>query len=156
MGIISGTQTNFLTEAFWCGERVIKYLQGNMKLLVVVFALAAMVKAASVDTLNKDTFDTYLNENENVFVLFKVNWCRHCRRLAPTWEKLPDELEGFGIKVAKVDCTQSKDLCRLHGVRSYPTLKFFNNGTETSRYRGHRDLNSLAYFATDQAKENTI
>jgi len=28
-----------------------------MKLLVVVFALAAIVKAASVDTLNEDTFD---------------------------------------------------------------------------------------------------
>jgi len=86
--------------------------------------------------------------------MFKVNWCGHCRRLAPTWEKLPDELEGVGIKVAKVDCTQSKGLCRLHGVRSYPTLKFYKNGRETSRYRGRRRLYSLAKFAIDQAKED--
>merc|ERR1712038_192748 len=152
---ISGTQTYFLTEAFsiffvW-RKSGFKYLQGNMKLLVAVFALAAIVQAASVDNLNEDTFDAYLNENENVFVAFKVNWCRHCRRLAPTWEKLPDELEGFGIKVAKVDCDQSGDLCDLHGVRFYPTLKFYKNGMETSRYRGHRSLNSLARFAIYQA-----
>ena len=36
---------------------MVKYLQGNMKLLVAVLALAAIVQAASVDNLNEDTFD---------------------------------------------------------------------------------------------------
>ncbi len=79
-------------------------------------------------------------------------WCGHCKRLAPTWEKLADEVTSSGLSkvhVAKVDCTVSKDVCSSQGIRGYPTLQLFKNGEVTApvKYSGARDLSALLDFA---------
>lgn len=51
-------------------------------------------------------------------------WCGHCKRLAPTWDKLADEFATVdSVNVATVDCTVNRDACTSNGVRGYPTLK---------------------------------
>lgn len=79
-------------------------------------------------------------------------WCGHCKRLAPTWEKLADEVaDNEGVHVAKVDCTTQRDVCSAQGVRGYPTLKLFTGGdaSDGKKYAGSRDLASLKdYLAT--------
>ena len=45
---------------------------------------------------------------------------------------------GLKPKLAKVDATVESELGSKHGVRGYPTLKFFVNG-EASDYSGPRD-----------------
>lgn len=58
-------------------------------------------------------------------------WCGHCKRLAPTWDKLSEEYASTeGVNVAKVDCTEHRPLCQAQGVRGYPTLKLFKSGAD--------------------------
>ncbi len=83
-----------------------------------------------------------------------VQWCGHCKRLAPTWEKLAEEFSTSEPKVhvAKIDCTTQKTACQAHGVRGYPTLKFFNKANPDGiKYSGARDQGALSSFA----KENS-
>lgn len=86
------------------------------------------------------------------FPTLSSQWCGHCKRLAPIWEELADEVEGdANVHVAKVDCTRHRDVCAAHGLRGYPTLQLFTGGDASSgkKYAGSRDVSSLKdYLAT--------
>lgn len=81
-----------------------------------------------------------------------MQWCGHCKRLAPTWDKLAEEAAaaGLNVKVAKVDCTTERDVCTKQAIRGYPTLQLFEAGsTEPVKYNGGRDLPALLAFAKE-------
>lgn len=57
------------------------------------------------------------------------------------------------IKIAKVDCTISRDICSQQDITGYPTLQFFKQGqTNGVRFRGTRDLPSLTTFINEQLR----
>jgi thioredoxin domain-containing protein 5 len=115
-------------------------------LAVAVFALLSTANAEPV-TLDDSNYDSSVGEGV-WFVKYYAPWCGHCKRLAPTWEKLADEVTsaGLNVKVAKVDCTVAKDVCSGQGIRGYPTLQLHTNG-KVDKYNGSRDLQALLDFA---------
>ena len=62
--------------------------------------------------------------------------------ICSTWEQLADAYTG----VAKVDCTQHKEVCSAQGVRGYPTLKLFKDGSEVEKYSGARSFDALSSY----------
>eukprot|EP00353_Schmidingerella_taraikaensis_P010239 CAMPEP_0185581214 /NCGR_PEP_ID=MMETSP0434-20130131/18177_1 /TAXON_ID=626734 ORGANISM="Favella taraikaensis, Strain Fe Narragansett Bay" /NCGR_SAMPLE_ID=MMETSP0434 /ASSEMBLY_ACC=CAM_ASM_000379 /LENGTH=124 /DNA_ID=CAMNT_0028199699 /DNA_START=26 /DNA_END=400 /DNA_ORIENTATION=- len=119
--------------------------------ILALFALFA-VSTASVVTLNAETFEDAV-ESGTAFVKFYAPWCGHCKRLAPTWDKLADEFATEdGVTIAKVDCTTDRDVCSSQGVRGYPTLKLFTNG-ESTKYAGGRDLGSLKDYVVSHTSD---
>ena len=51
-------------------------------------------------------------------------------------------------------CTTERDICSAHGVRGYPTLMMFKDGSkEGERYSGGRDLSALLAFLGTAAEE---
>jgi len=82
------------------------------------------------------------------FVNFQTTWCGHCRRLAPIWKELENSI-GDRVNIVSVDCDEEEAVCRSYGVRGYPTLILFNNGTPIVNYRGARSLNSLTGFLSN-------
>ena len=98
--------------------------------------------------LTDATFHPYISAKNGVqFVKFYAPWsvildvalpvltlallcrCGHCKRLAPTWEKLADRYHDDDlVEVAKVDCTVEKATCQRYGVKGYPTLILFADG----------------------------
>jgi len=102
--------------------------------------------------LTKDNFDQHLADNEFVFVEFYAPWCGHCKRLAPDWAKLATKLkeEGHKVSVAKLDATQAEEVAAKHGIRGYPTIKFFRNGKGLD-YEGGRTLDELYNYAVKKS-----
>ena len=85
--------------------------------------------------------------------------------MKPAWDSLGDKFkDSKTVIIADVDCTASgKSLCDKHGVRGYPTIKYYNPPDEEGEdYKGGRDLAALTKFVETElgpgcsvdAKEN--
>lgn len=105
---------------------------------------------AGLFELTDATFDKHIQEGKH-FIKFFAPWCGHCKNLAPTWEelaaKIVDSSKSDAVTIAKVDCTQYKEICAKFEIRGYPTLLFIEDGGETvEKYQGSRTLEDLESF----------
>ena len=70
--------------------------------------------------------------------------------MKPAWEDLGSEYESSSVLIGNVDCTQESSLCSKHGVRGYPTIKYYKDGDkEGQSYSGGRSLDALKSFTAD-------
>jgi len=133
--------------------------------LLAIVALCVSVRSATAEeteeetpfviSLTSDTYDAAVAGDKLVFVKFYAPWCGHCQRLAPTWDKIAKKYsENKNIDIAKVDCTEHKDVCTKNGVKGYPTLKLFHKGEEIEAYKKGRTFSDLDQFL--QGKEGAI
>lgn len=83
-----------------------------------------------------------------------------CKSLAPTWESVAqDFVSEPTVVVAKVDAEaeNSKITAEAHGVKSYPTLKFFPKGSTTSEdYDGGRSEEDIVAFINQKSGTHRI
>jgi protein disulfide-isomerase A6 len=108
-----------------------------MKFGAIVFAAVAAVAAAEGPVqLTGDNFAA-ITEGKNALVKFYAPWCGHCKRLKPAFDQLGTAYEGHAkVVIGESDCTaDGKSLCQTHGVKGYPTLKYFIGGKDEA-YKG--------------------
>ena len=92
--------------------------------------------SASTLKLTEDRFSEEILEFEGpALVDFWADWCGPCRAIAPTIDAVAEELQGRA-KVGKVDVDANPKLAETFGIRSIPTLIFFQNGVEVNRIIG--------------------
>lgn len=82
-------------------------------------------------------------------------WCGHCKNLAPEYAKAAASLEGL-VKVAAIDCDveTNKQLCAMHDVKGFPTIKVFSGGLKTvpEDYNGPRTAAAIVDYAVKTIK----
>ena len=101
-----------------------------------------------VINLTGENYASSLADGNTYFVKYYAPWCGHCKKLAPTWEELSNEVPE-NVKIAHVDCTQQQDICTQQDIKGYPTLKLHRAGsTEGEKYQGSREKSELLAHAT--------
>lgn len=76
-------------------------------------------------------FYTILNSDEPWLVDFYTPWCSHCTTFAPHFKQLGKRLlNEKAIQTAKINCQEHYSLCRDVGIRSYPSLRFYEGRTQ--------------------------
>jgi protein disulfide-isomerase-like protein len=105
-----------------------------------------------VQVITQSNWNEVLNDPANGLWLLKfyAPWCGHCKKLAPTLDKMAPYLAGK-LAIGKIDCTVEKGLCSEQQVRGYPTLKVYRDG-DIFDYPGQRDADSMIDFAEKMSK----
>jgi thiol-disulfide isomerase/thioredoxin len=122
---------------------------GGIVLLILVILLirrcmcAAGKKGKESFKLNSGTVGPY----PDVFTMFKADWCGHCKKAMPEFEKAADMLKDSGVIVKKVDVDQSPKEVKDAGVSSFPTFILEDGATgEKKKYTGPRKAEDMAKF----------
>lgn len=70
-----------------------------------------------------------------VLVDFYADWCQPCKAMAPTLDRLADQLQGK-VKIVKLDIVSSPVVSTELGIRALPTLILFKDGKPAGRHLG--------------------
>jgi protein disulfide isomerase len=108
--------------------------------------------------LTEETFDDALSTHSFLVVEFYAPWCQYCKNFAPEYKKaalvLANQIEYIGetITLAKVDATVQKSLSTRFDIRSFPTIKIFEGGSDKpSDYEGPYDAEGIVAFLKGRA-----
>jgi thioredoxin 1 len=78
------------------------------------------------------------NNNEKIMLDIYADWCGPCKMLSPILDSLPKDND---IHFLKMDFEKNKDYVTTLGIKSIPTVIFFNGKDEFMRMIGVRSAN---------------
>lgn len=121
-----------------------------------VLSNVASHEEGCVLVLDAANFTEVISQHSFIVVEFYANWCGHCKRLAPEYEKAAAFLKIHepSIILAKVDADEqiNKVLASKYSVHSFPTLKIFENkGAIVRDYKGPRDADGIISYLKKEA-----
>ena len=92
--------------------------------------------------LSADKFLSQLMEHENLVVMFSVDWCGHCQKLKPTFEKAA---ANSNVQYAHVDCEKEKSLAEMCNIKGFPQVKKFS----VKDFNNERTVENIQKFANE-------
>lgn len=90
----------------------------------------------SVLIVNKNNFNSIVNNSKPVLLDFYADWCGPCRMVSPIVEEIAEEHPQY--QVGKIDVDKEPELAQQFNVLSIPTLVVIKNGKLISQSAGAR------------------
>lgn len=88
------------------------------------------------NSFNIEKFETL----ERVIVDFTATWCGPCKALNPI---LDDISSTTDIKIIKIDVDRNRGLALEYGIKSIPTLLFYNKGKLLNKLQGMQNKENI-------------
>ena len=122
-----------------------------LKMAIIIGAI--VVIAYLMRNNSMENFDIKEDMDKPTFVAFTAEWCGHCKKLKPEWEKLEQDYKG-DIMIAMFDNEKHKEHHKNNKIEGFPTIKFFPKGlndiSSAIDYNGARDKDSMEKFLKSQ------
>ena len=119
-----------------------------LKPITIISILLVVLVIISV--LNSSKSEGFEGGSGKSVVICKAEWCGHCKKAAPEFNKLlsasPLTLkDGSKATVKILDADQDKTEISKYPVRGYPTVLIVNGG-QTTEYPGERTSAGIMNF----------
>lgn len=90
--------------------------------------------------------------NSKGIIVFAAEFCGHCKRFGPVYEKTSDIL-GNSFPFFFLDCEKYGDLASQFGVNGYPTVMYIDSsGKLYKNYTGERTVDALLVDICKEAR----
>jgi len=101
--------------------------------------------------LSDDNFDSFMESEPSVLVMFYAPWCGHCKKAKPHFVSAASIMAQMNIpgKLTAVDCTKHQQLSKRFDVKGFPTIKYFKDGQMAFDAGDARDQESILKFMKD-------
>jgi thiol-disulfide isomerase/thioredoxin len=87
--------------------------------------------------------------DEAVFVMYYADWCGHCKRAKPHFQKLIENYQG-NVKVMMINCEapENKELVQSQGIKGFPTIRYYPQGIsgQYQEYSGAREYSDFVQY----------
>ena len=77
--------------------------------------------------LNKEQFESFMQDGKVVLVDFWAPWCSYCRRIAPAYDKVAQQF-GDEVIVSKINIDDAPMLAHKEQIEVIPTLVLYKDG----------------------------
>jgi len=133
----------------------------NLRKVLILVAVLALLYVIRQRFLAKEGFESTPDEFEQTIsgkkalVLFHAEWCGHCKKLMPEWDKASEEvkaMENENVMLVKVECGNPKkdethaDVMNKYNIKGYPTIISFDESGQHSEYNGERTKSGMLSF----------
>ena len=132
--------------------------------IIMIFIIVAYMgyKRYAAPIAAKSAYKDVANTNQRGMnadiYFFHADWCPHCKKAAPEWEKFQSEyngktLNGYTIIAHDVNCTNDEDpgtadMINKYKIQGYPTVKLTTDDGKTIDFDSKITKNSLETFVS--------
>ena len=103
------------------------------------------IKVLSNDDVNK--LETSM-QNGNWLICYYANWCDHCNKMKPNWEKVTNNMQSFkDLNIADIESDFIQKFEKKPVLEGFPTIKLYINGSVMEDYNGNRETDDIMNFA---------
>ncbi|KAG0675844.1 hypothetical protein C6P40_001505 [Pichia californica] len=110
--------------------------------------------AGNIIVVNDDNFDeVVLNSDKTSFVKFYADWCSHCKKMIPEWERLADSYADIeDVQIVEIDADKSRGIGKRYNIASYPSIKLFraDSLSDPVDFNGQREYPHFSNFLSNQ------
>lgn len=85
--------------------------------------------------LTESNFQEFTKNNKKAVIDAWAEWCGPCKMLNPVIKELASEYKGK-VAFGKLNVDENQNLAAKYGIRSIPTLLFFENGELVDQLTG--------------------
>ena len=88
-----------------------------------------------LEVQDQDFEDQVIQSQKPVVVDFWAPWCGPCKAVGPIIEKMADTHHDK-VQFVKINIDDNPETARKYGIKSVPTIMFFNNGQMVDKLVG--------------------
>ena len=93
--------------------------------------------------------EAFDNNEEAMFVMYYAEWCGHCKRAKPEFEKLSQNYKGkIKIMAVNAESPENKNLVQSQKIEGFPTIRYYPSGLtgKYDEYSGSRTYSDFAQY----------